>query len=222
MGALVHRLFDLFLHLDKHLDTAAHNMGHGLYLLIFAIVFCETGLVVTPFLPGDSLLFALGARAAAGTAVKLPVVIVVLCLAANCGDALNYFLGYRFGPRIFSGKKSRLLNPRHLEEAQRFYDRHGRKTIIIARFVPIIRTFAPFVAGIGRMNFLRFAVFSVSGGGLWVVALSLAGFFFGSRPWVKNHFQIVIVAIVVISLIPPVLQAIQSRKRSPEEQPAPL
>jgi len=202
---------DLFLHLDRHLDAAAHSLGAKLYLLIFIIVFCETGLVVWPFLPGDSLLFALGALAATGTAVKLPIVIPLLCLAANCGDALNYFIGYRLGPKVFSGDSSWLLNRKHLDEAHRFYERHGRKTIILARFVPIIRTFAPFVAGIGRMSFARFAVFSVSGGILWVVTLSLAGYFFGQMPFVKDHFQYVVIAIVVISVLPAVIHALRPK-----------
>jgi len=208
----LHTALDLFLHLDKHLDSAAHAMGPGLYLLLFAIVFCETGLVVTPFLPGDSLLFALGALAATGSAVKLPLAIVLLCLAANCGDALNYFLGYRLGPKVFSRERSRLLSRKHLLEAQRFYERHGRKTIILARFVPIIRTFAPFVAGIGRMHFFRFATFSVTGGILWVLSMSLAGYFFGNIPLVKRNFEFVILAIVVISVLPAVFHYLKSRR----------
>lgn len=208
----VHRAVDLFLHLDRHLDAAAHSMGAKLYLLIFVIVFCETGLVVMPFLPGDSLLFALGALAATGTAVKLPIVIPILCLAANCGDLTNYFLGYRIGPRVFSRESSWLLNRKHLDEAHRFYERHGRKTIILARFIPIIRTFAPFVAGIGKMEFLRFAVFSVGGGILWVVSLSLAGYYFGRIPVVKNNFEIVILAIVVISVLPAIFHALAARR----------
>ena len=212
--AWLHTTLDLFLHLDKHLDSAAHAMGPWLYLLLFAIVFCETGLVVTPFLPGDSLLFALGALAATGSAVKLPLVIVLLCLAANCGDALNYFLGYRLGPKVFSKEGSRLLNRRHLLEAQQFYERHGRKTIILARFVPIIRTFAPFVAGIGRMHFVRFATFSVTGGILWVLSMSLAGYFFGNIGFVKNHFEIVILAIVFISVLPAIFHYLKSRRAS--------
>src|SRR6185437_11120039 len=166
MGWL-HTIVDLFLHLDKHLNDAAAHLGDKLYLLIFVIVFCETGLVVTPFLPGDSLLFALGALAASGSVVKLPIVIPLLCLAANCGDLLNYTIGYRLGPKVFSRQSSWLLNRKHLDEAHAFYERHGSKTIILARFVPIVRTFAPFVAGIGRMTFRRFAAFSVSGGILW-------------------------------------------------------
>ena len=199
----IHTIVDLFLHLDKHLDHAAQTLGQKLYFLLFAIVFCETGLVVTPFLPGDSLLFALGALAATpGSVVKLPIVIVLLCLAANCGDLVNYTLGSRIGPRLFSKEGSWLFNRRHLDEAHRFYERHGAGTIILARFVPIIRTFAPFVAGIGKMNFFRFASFSVSGGALWVVSLSMAGYYFGQlrvnvfANFAVQHFEIVVLAIV--------------------------
>ena len=155
---LIHQVLDLIFHLKDHLQQYAHTMGPWLYVLLFVIVFCETGLVVTPFLPGDTLLFALGALAhpkdGSASAINLPLVAVLLCLAANCGDAVNYLLGYRIGPRVFSRENSWLLNKKHLREAQRFYERHGRKTIIMARFVPIIRTFAPFVAGIGRMRLL--------------------------------------------------------------------
>jgi len=207
----IHWALDLFLHLNQHLDTAAHSLGSRLYLLLFVIVFCETGLVVTPFLPGDSLLFALGALAATGTAIKLPLVAVVLCLAANSGDALNYFLGYRLGPKVFSRESSWLLNRKHLLEAQAFYERHGRKTIILARFVPIIRTFAPFVAGIGRMRFSRFAGFSIAGGILWVVSVLMAGYFFGQVEFVKKHFEVVVVVIVVISVLPALYHAWRSR-----------
>ena len=216
---LIHWALDWVLHLNTHLEAAAQSMGPRLYLLLFAIVFCETGLVVTPFLPGDSLLFALGALAATGTAIKLPVVIVLLCLAANCGDAVNYYLGYRLGPRVFSRESSWLLNKRHLLEAQRFYERHGRKTIILARFVPIIRTFAPFVAGIGRMPFARFALFSISGGILWVVSVSLAGYYFGAIPFVKRNFEIVVLAVVVISVLPAAYHWWRSRKAPHPEHP---
>lgn len=213
MGWL-HTIVDLFLHLDKHLNDAAAHLGDKLYLLIFVIVFCETGLVVTPFLPGDSLLFALGALAASGSIVKLPIVIPLLCLAANCGDLLNYTIGYRLGPKVFSQQSSWLLNRKHLDEAHAFYERHGSKTIILARFVPIVRTFAPFVAGIGRMTFRRFAAFSVSGGILWVTLLSLSGYYFGRIPVVQKNFQVVVIAIVVISVLPAVVHALQARKRS--------
>ena len=150
----IHQALDLFLHLNTHLDSAAQNLGPWLYLLLFAIVFCETGLVVTPILPGDSLLFAFGALAAGGTTVKLPVVVVVLCIAANCGDCVNYLIGYRLGPKVFSRESSWLLNKKHLAEAQAFYDRHGRKTIILARFVPIVRNLRPF-CGRHRPHALR-------------------------------------------------------------------
>lgn len=209
-----HTIVDLFLHLDKHLNDAAAHMGDKLYLLIFVIVFCETGLVVTPFLPGDSLLFALGALAASGSVVKLPIVIPLLCLAANCGDLLNYTIGYRIGPKVFSRQSSWLLNRKHLDEAHAFYERHGSKTIILARFVPIVRTFAPFVAGIGRMTFRRFAAFSVSGGILWVALLSLSGYYFGQIPVVQKNFQIVVIAIVVISVLPAIIHALRVRKQS--------
>jgi len=211
----LHWALDVFLHLNKHLDDAAHSLGPRLYLLLFAIVFCETGLVVTPFLPGDSLLFAVGALAATGTAIKLPTAMVVLCLAANCGDAVNYFLGYKIGPKVFSRESSWLLNKKHLTEAQQFYDRHGGLTIILARFVPIIRTFAPFVAGVGRMKFARFAAFSISGGILWVVSVTLAGYFFGGIPFVKKNFEVVVIAIVVISVLPGVYHWWKSRRASP-------
>jgi membrane-associated protein len=214
----LHRILDLFLHLDKHLNNAAAQMGNGLYFFLFAIIFCETGLVCLPFLPGDSLLFALGALAAGDMAVKLPIVIPLLCLAANCGDLVNYTIGRKIGPRLFSGKRSWLFNRRHLDEAHLFYERHGAGTIILARFVPIIRTFAPFVAGIGEMNFFRFASFSVGGGMLWVVLLSLAGYFFGQRRVVKDHCELVILAIVAISVLPALVHALAAKKapRRPE------
>ena len=173
-------IFDIIRHLDQHLPTLIENYGNWIYAVLFLIVFAETGFVVTPFLPGDSLLFALGAVAyTTHGAISLPVVIVLLCVAANCGDLLNYTLGYHIGPRVFSKERSRLLSRKHLLEAQRFYEKYGRKTIVLARFVPIIRTFAPFVAGIGKMNFFRFAVYSVSGGMLWVISLTTCGYIFG-------------------------------------------
>jgi membrane-associated protein len=210
---LIHQILDLVLHLDRHLNAfaAAHPIGvHGLLALI---IFCETGLVVTPLLPGDSLLFAVGALAAsADSPIHLPLVIAMLCLCANCGDLLNYSIGYRLGPRVFSRRDSWLLNQNHLREAREFYGRHGRKTIILARFVPIIRTFAPFVAGIGKMPLSRFIGFSVAGGMLWVILVSLAGYEFGGIPAVKDHFEVVILAIVVISLLPVAYHAWKSRR----------
>jgi membrane-associated protein len=212
--SLLHQGLDLLLHLDAHLNSFAAAHQIGVYVLLAAIVFCETGLVIWPFLPGDSLLFAIGALAAsASSPISLPLVIPLLCLAANCGDLVNYFAGRSIGPRIFHIQRSRLLNPKHLDEAHRFYERHGRKTIILARFVPIIRTFAPFVAGIGQMPFVRFIGFSISGGILWVVTVSLAGYYFGQIAVVKTHFQWVVLAIIAISLIPAVVHAMQARSR---------
>lgn len=213
--SLIHQAIDLFLHLDKHLNSFAAAHQVGVYVLLVAIVFCETGLVVWPFLPGDSLLFAVGALAAAsGSPISLPLVIVLLCLAANCGDVLNYTIGRKIGPRIFSMESSWALNKRHLEEAHRFYEKHGRKTIILARFVPIIRTFAPFVAGIGQMPFGRFIGFSISGGVLWVVSVTIAGYYFNQIDFVRTHFQLVVLAIVIISLIPAALHALQARGKT--------
>jgi membrane-associated protein len=212
---LLHQFIDLFLHLDKHLAAFASAHQTGVYILLALIVFCETGLVIWPFLPGDSLLFAVGALAGmANSPINLLGVIILLCACANCGDILNYFVGRRIGPAIFSGESSWLLNKRHLQEAHLFYEKHGRKTIILARFVPIIRTFAPFVAGIGQMPFPRFIGFSISGGVLWVVLLTLAGYYFNQIQFVSTHFQLVVLAIVAISLIPPVVQALSARKKS--------
>jgi membrane-associated protein len=210
-------LFRQFFHdLIPHLNAFAAVHPIGVYGLLALIIFCETGLVVTPFLPGDSLLFAVGAVVHfPGSPVHLPLIVVLLCLAANCGDMLNYTLGYHIGPRIFSRQKSFLLNRRHLDEAQAFYQRHGRMTIIIARFVPIIRTFAPFVAGIGKMNFFRFAAFSISGGFLWVILLTLAGYFFGGMPLVRDHIELVVPAIVLISVAPMAIHYLKSRGASP-------
>lgn len=217
---MLHQLLDLVLHLDKHLNAFATAHQVGVYVLLAVIIFCETGLVVWPFLPGDSLLFAVGALAAADNSpIYLPGVIVLLCLCANAGDVLNYLIGYRAGPKIFSRQSSWLLNNKHLEEAHRFYEKHGRKTIILARFVPIIRTFAPFVAGIGKMPFARFIGFSISGGVLWVCSMSLAGYFFGNIPVVKKHFEVVILGIVFISVIPVMIKALQSR-RTPHDADA--
>ena len=207
---LLHTLIDMLRHPDTYLRPFAEHHPVGVYVVLIAIIFCETGLVVTPFLPGDSLLFLVGALAASGL-VSLPLAIVLLCLAANAGDLVNYSMGRAAGPKVFN-RKSFLLNPKHLAEAQAFYERHGRKTIIIARFVPIVRTFAPFVAGVGRMSFPRFIGFSVGGGVLWVVLMMGSGYAFGSREWVKAHFEIVVLAIVFISVIPVVVQAIQSRR----------
>jgi membrane-associated protein len=215
----LHLLLDYFLHLDKYLNQAVAALGPWFYGLLFTIVFCETGLVVTPFLPGDSLLFAVGALAAAdGSPISLALAIGLLIVAAILGDAVNYAAGKRIGPAIFRREDSRWLNRKHLDEAQRFYEKYGAKTIVIARFIPIVRTFAPFVAGIGKMSYRRFATYNVAGGVSWVLLFTLAGYFFGDLPWVKNNFHYVIVAIIVLSLIPPVIEIVRNR-RSPSRGP---
>lgn len=204
---------DLFLHLDKHLNQWAASMGTGLYALLFAIIFCETGLVVTPFLPGDSLLFAVGALAATdGSPINIALVMVVMFVAGVVGDAVNYSIGKRVGPRAFRSEKSWLLNKKHLQRTQAFYERHGGKTIIIARFMPIIRTFAPFVAGIGQMTYRRFAMFNVVGAALWVCSFTLLGYAFGNVPAVKKNFTFVIIGIIVVSVMPGVIEFIRSRR----------
>lgn len=186
---------------------------HNLYIVLCLIIFAETGLVVTPFLPGDSLLFALGAIAAnAGSPINLPLVTVLLIAAAVLGDAVNYWVGYRLGPKVFTRENSRLLNKKHLLRAQEFYEKYGGKTIILARFVPIVRTFAPFVAGIGKMGYAKFAIYNVVGGVAWVLICILAGYFFGTWSFVQKRFEVVIVAIVVISVLPMVIEFMRARR----------
>ena len=211
---------DLFLHLDKHLNEWAGFLGPWLYVVLFLIVFCETGLVVTPFLPGDSLLFAVGALAATeGSVLDLPSVVVLLCIAAIAGDAVNYAIGARVGPRVFTRDDSRLLNKEHLLRTQAFYEKYGGKTIILARFMPIIRTFAPFVAGIGKMGYSRFALFNVVGGVVWVCSFALGGYYFGNFPAVKSNFHYVILAIIIISVMPPVIEFIRARRSNGAVRP---
>ena len=211
---LIRKFIDIFLHLDQHLNEWATTMGSSLYILLFAVVFCETGLVVTPFLPGDSLLFAIGALSAIdGSPLSLPLVIALLFAAAVLGDAVNYSIGLRIGPKAFKSDKSWLLNKKHLIRTQAFYDRHGGKTIILARFVPIVRTFAPFVAGIGQMRYRRFFVFNVVGAGLWVVLFTVLGYSFGNLPAIKRNFTYVIAAIIVLSILPGVIEFVRERRR---------
>ena len=211
------KLYDLLRHLGEDAKWAdmIQYIGVGkLYAVLFLIIFCETGLVVTPFLPGDSLLFAIGALGARGIGFNLPLITGLLIVAAVLGDAVNYWIGYRLGPAVFSREDSRLLNKKHLLKAQEFYERYGGKTIILARFVPIVRTFAPFVAGVGRMNFFRFWLFNVVGGIAWVVICVGAGYLFGAHPFVKKHFELVIVAIVIISVLPMAWELYQARRAS--------
>lgn len=210
---LFRKFVDVFLHLDQHLNQWAADLGPWLYVVLFLIIFCETALVVTPFLPGDSLLFAVGALAATeGSPIHVGEVIVLLIIAAIIGDAVNYSIGYRIGPRIFSKPKSRFFNPDHLMKTQRFYEKYGGKTIILARFVPIVRTFAPFVAGIGRMAYGRFAMFNVTGGIAWVLIFVVSGYAFGNVPAVKRNFQYVILGIIVVSVLPAVIEIWRARR----------
>ena len=206
-------VLDLFLHLDQHLNEWAGVLGPWLYLVLFLIVFCETGLVVTPFLPGDSLLFAIGALASLeGSPISLPVIAILLIVAAISGDAVNYAIGNYLGPMVFSSDRVRFLNRRHLERTHEFYERHGGKTIFLARFVPIVRTFAPFVAGIGKMSYRYFAAYNVTGALAWVLSFLLAGYYFGQIPTVKRNFHVVIVAIIIISILPMVFEYLRARR----------
>ena len=204
-------IIDLFLHLDEHLNVVIQNYGAWTYLLLFAIIFMETGLVVTPFLPGDSLLFAAGTFAALGS-LHVGFLFLLLASAAILGDTVNYWIGHYIGPRAFSGDV-RFLKKAYLDRTHEFYERHGGKTIILARFVPIIRTFAPFVAGVGAMTYSRFIAYNVSGGIAWVAIFTFGGFFFGNLPVVKDNFSLVIIAIILISVMPGVVEYLKERGR---------
>src|SRR5882724_4852624 len=217
---MIHQLIDLFLHLDQHLTQAVNTLGSWFYGVLFLVIFCETGLVMTPFLPGDSLLFAVGALAAAeGSTLSMPLLAVLLLVAAISGDAVNYAIGHAVGPRIFKREDTWWLHRKHLLRAQTFYERYGGKAIFLSRFVPIVRTFAPFVAGIGRMPYRRFAVWNVLGGLVWVETFLFAGYFFGNQPVIKRNFHYVIVAIIVISLVPIVVEALRARRQAAPAAP---
>ena len=211
MGLLV-TIFEYFIHLDRYLDVLINNSGIWIYVILFVIIFCETGFVVTPFLPGDSLLFACGTFAALGS-LDITAVIILLSVSAILGDTVNYWIGSYAGPKVFSYDSSRFFNKDHLMKTHEFYERHGGKTIIIARFVPIIRTFAPFVAGIGAMSYKRFIIYNIVGGIAWVAIFSLAGYFFGNIPAVKKNFTIVIMVIIIISVMPAVIEYFRQRKK---------
>jgi membrane-associated protein len=209
----VRSVMDLFLHLDQHLHRIVSDYGVWTHLILFAIVFAETGLVVTPFLPGDSLLFAAGALAALGS-LDLWLLVVLLIGAAILGDTVNYWVGAWIGPRAFSGNV-KFLRKDYLERTHAFYEKHGGKTIILARFVPIIRTFAPFVAGVGAMSYPKFITYNVVGAVLWVGSFVPAGYFFGNMPTVKENFSLVILAIIALSVLPIAVEAIRARRSRP-------
>jgi membrane-associated protein len=210
---LLRNIIDLFVHLDQHLSRVISEYGTWTHLILFLIVFCETGLVVTPFLPGDSLLFAAGAFAALG-ALDVRLVVLLLIAAAVLGDTVNYWVGAYVGPRAFRGDV-RFLRKEYLDRTHAFYEKHGGKTIILARFVPIIRTFAPFVAGVGAMSYRRFITYNVMGAVLWVSLFVLGGYFFGNIPTVRENFTLVILTIIGISVLPIVVEALRARRSRP-------
>ena len=207
---------DLFLHLDTHLQTVIQSYGTWTYVILFLIIFCETGLVVTPILPGDSLLFAAGAFAATGS-LDLAWLLILLTVAAVLGDAVNYAIGHFMGPKVFSQPDSRFLKREYLDRTHQFYEKYGGKTIIIARFVPIVRTFAPFVAGVGSMTYAKFASYNVVGGLLWVGVCVLAGYAFGNIPVVQENFTLVILGIIFVSILPGIIEFLRQRQQTVAE-----
>jgi membrane-associated protein len=209
---LVKKVLDIALHLDRYLSAIIQQFGLWTYAILFVVIFIETGLVVMPFLPGDSLLFAAGSFAALG-ALKIGWLILALSAAAVIGDTVNYWIGHYVGPKVFHQEKSRLFKKEYLDRTHAFYEKHGGITIIIARFVPIIRTFAPFVAGIGRMSYGRFLAFNVIGGVGWVLLLTGAGYFFGTIPFIKKNFSIAIFTIIAISTVPILVEYLRHRKK---------
>lgn len=209
---LLSGLFDALVHLDKHLLEAVQNYGGWVYLLLFLIVFCETGLVVTPFLPGDSLLFVAGTVAGAGS-MNVHVLVVLLIAAAVLGDSVNYAIGRWLGPRVFRRDDSWFFKRAYIERTHAYFDKYGGRTIVIARFIPIIRTYAPFVAGIGRMDYYRFLMFNVGGAVLWVALITYAGYLFGNVPIVKNNLTVVILGIIVLSISPGIVEYLRHRLR---------
>ncbi len=209
----LHLLFDHIIHIDIYLNTFVSTYGFWTYLALFAVIFCETGLIVTPFLPGDSLLFAAGSiTAQSDNSLNILLLFLLLFLASILGNQINFLIGRVLGPRIFAADKSWLLNKKHLQDTHNFYEKHGGKTIIFARFLPIIRTFAPFVAGIGTMSMLHFSLYNLLSAFLWIGSLLCLGYFLGSIPIVKDNFAVVIYGIIFISILPPILTLLNKRK----------
>ena len=211
---LLAQFIDIVLHLDRHLTWLVDNYGVWVYLILFLIIFCETGLVVAPFLPGDSLLFVAGTLAAVG-AMYVHGLFALLVLAAFSGDNTNYWIGRFIGPRVFRLERSRLFNPAHLERTHRFYEKHGGKTVIFARFLPIVRTFAPFVAGIGRMTYPKFLFYSFSGSVFWIGFFVFGGYYFGNIPVVRQNLTLAIIGIVVLSIMPGIVEFVRQKIGKP-------
>ena len=216
---LILTLIDIFLHLDEFLGEIIRTYGAWTYLLLFLIIFMETGLVVTPFLPGDSLIFAAGTFAALGY-MNIGLLFLLLATAAILGDTVNYWIGHYIGPRAFSGNV-RFLKKEYMDRTHAFYEKHGGKTIILARFVPIVRTFAPFVAGVGAMSYGKFISYNIIGGLAWVASFLFLGYFFGNLPFVQKNFEFVVIAIVLISVLPAVIEYLKERARPHTPTPAP-
>lgn len=204
---------NIFLHVDEYLAQIVAQLGVWTYVLLFIVIFCETGLVVTPFLPGDSLLFAAGAIAAIAPELNIWILLIVLSVAAILGDTVNYWIGHWVGPRAFSGKV-RFLKKEYMDRTHAFYEKHGGKTIILARFVPIVRTFAPFVAGVGAMTYSKFLFYNVVGGLLWVFLFTLLGYYFGNLPFVQENFELVVIAIIGISVMPMIWEFAAEKMRA--------
>jgi membrane-associated protein len=211
------KVLDFVLHLDKHLSSIIQSFGLWTYLILFLVIFLETGFVVTPFLPGDSLLFAAGTFAAAKV-LNVGWLFILLSAAAILGDTANYWIGHFIGPKVFRQEKSRIFKREYLERTHRFYEKYGAETIIIARFVPIVRTFAPFVAGVGRMRYWKFISYNVIGGIGWVAVFVFGGYFFGNIPFVKRNFSLVILVIIVVSMVPAAVEIVRHRRAARQGQ----
>ena len=218
---MIIKFFDMLLHLDKYIDLLIRDYGMWTYLIFFIIVFCETGLVVTPFLPGDSLLFVAGTFAALGS-LNLTWLLVILSAAAILGDTINYWIGNYIGPKVFQMQNSRVFRKEYLDRTHQFYEKYGPITIVIGRFIPIIRTFAPFLAGVGSMTYGKFLIYNVVGGILWIASFTLGGYFFGNLPFVKKNFTLVIVAIIVISVMPTVIEYLRQRRQAKAARTSPI
>jgi len=210
---LLQSFIEIFMHLDKHIDTVVQNYGVWTYLILFLIIFCETGLVVTPVLPGDSLLFVVGAVAALGS-LDLWLLYALLAVAAVLGDTVNYGVGHYIGPKVFMKTDSRIFKKEYLDRTHAFYEKYGGKTIILARFVPIVRTFAPFVAGVGSMSYSHFIVYNIVGGLCWITLFLFGGYLFGNIPAVKHYFSLVIIVIILISISPGLIEYMRHRRRA--------